>query len=121
MNFEKTLKKLIKKGNGFAIDSSVFDRLRFNNTEEKINNDLQDYLEKNPLFIICLSEDTPKGFKVIYNYGYLELVETKFEVCDNFQLYSFNELSKRLGNARINFGFTNKISLSVTEKNVSLY
>lgn len=121
MTFEKALKKLTKNGSGFLVDSTIFDKLKFNSTEEKINESVQFYLEKNPLFIICLSDNTPKGFRVFYNYGYIELVETKFEVCDNFQLYSFNELSKRLGNTRINFGFANNISLSITEKSVSLY
>lgn len=121
MNKRKAINKLIQKQSGFVTDCFIFDQLKFPNSQEKLNDLLKSYLSNNEFKIYCISNNEIKCFRVHYNYGYLELVETSELECENYQLYSFNELAKRFGDTKINFGMSHNISLSLSEKNVSLY
>ena len=121
MKIEKAIKRLEQKGTGFITSPKIFDKLKFPNSEEKINDLIKDYLSKNEIKISCFSGKELKTFYLIYNYGYIELAETKYCEYENCQLYSFNDLSKKFGNSKINFGMSNNIKLSISEKSVSLF
>ena len=121
MKIEKAIKRLEQKGTGFITSPEIFDKLKFPNSEEKINDLIKDYLSKNEIKISCFSDKKLKTFYLTYNYGYIELAETKYCEYENCQLYSFNDLSKKFGNSKINFGMSNNIKLSISEKNVSLF
>ena len=51
MKIEKAIKKLEQKGTGFITSPEIFDKLKFPNSEEKINDLIKDYLSKNKINI----------------------------------------------------------------------
>ena len=93
----------------------------FGEPRKRLQKLIKDYLSKNKIKIACFSGKELKAFYLTYNYGYIELVETSDCEYENYQLYSFNDLSKKFGDSKINFGMSNNIKLSLSEKNISLF